>query len=54
MIIYKDLFNIDTLTLRQRFGLHYAVDLLFNTLSAVRLSTYKSINKKAAATVMKG
>jgi len=45
--MHRDLFNA-ALTLRQRFGLHRAVDLMSNTLSANGLHIYGLINEKAA------
>jgi len=47
--MHKDLFNAAS-TLRQRFGLHCAVNLMSNTLSADGSHIYGSIDEKAAAT----
>jgi hypothetical protein len=47
--MHRDLFNAAS-TLRQQFGLHRAVDLMSDTLSADGSHIYGSIDEKAAVT----
>jgi len=47
--MHRDLFNAAS-TIRQRFGLHRAIDLMSNTLSTNGLHIYESIDKRAVAT----
>jgi hypothetical protein len=51
IIMHRDLFNVDTSTLRQRFELHHAVDSISEILSGDGAHIYRSMREQLAQTI---